>query len=87
MAKDEAQVRRLEVVLYNLVDGLRLMSLMLSPFIPRAAQELWRRLGQEGEVAARDFNDDLKWGLTARDTKVELGDPLFPRIEDEPAAS
>jgi methionyl-tRNA synthetase len=85
LAKDDANRRRLEVVLYQLVDSLRLMSLMLSPFIPRAAQELWRRLGQDGEVASRDFNADLKWGLTAEGTKVELGDPLFPRIEDEPA--
>lgn len=80
LAKDEANRRRLEVVLYELVESLRLMALLLSPFIPRAAQELWERLSQEGEVARHTF-ELARWGTLAEGTKVRLGDPLFPRIE------
>ena len=82
LAKDDAQKRRLEVVLYQLTDALRLMALMLSPIIPRAAQELWRRVGNTDDVAARNFETDLKWGQLPAGTKIEVGDPLFPRIEE-----
>ena len=82
LAKDESNRRRLEVVLYELAESLRLSALLLSPFIPRAAQELWRRLGQDGEVAAQTY-ELARWGGLAEGTKIEAGDPLFPRIEDE----
>lgn len=80
LAKDEANRRRLEVVLYELVESLRLMALLLSPFIPRAAQELWERLSQDGEVARQTFQL-AEWGRLAEGTTVRTGDPLFPRIE------
>ena len=81
LAKDPANQRRLEVVLYELSEALRLMALMLSPFIPRAAQELWTRLGQEGEVARMTF-DVARWGGLAEGTKIVTGPALFPRIEE-----
>lgn len=81
LAKDEANRRRLEVVLYELTESLRLIALMMSPFIPRAAQELWSRLGQEGDVAAATF-ELAQWGGLTGGTKVAAGDPLFPRIEE-----
>ncbi|HVL64559.1 MAG TPA: methionine--tRNA ligase [Actinomycetota bacterium] len=86
LARDEYQRRRLEVVLYQLADALRLMALMTAPAIPRAAQELWSRLGLEGEVSSRRFPDELRWGLLPAGNKVSVGDPLFPRLDDERAA-
>ncbi len=52
LAKEEEQRRRLEVVLYNLAESLRLIALLTFPATPRAAQELWRRLGIDGELIA-----------------------------------
>ncbi|MEA2434872.1 MAG: methionyl-tRNA synthetase [Actinomycetota bacterium] len=86
LAKDPDQARRLEVVLYTLTDALRLMALMVSPLIPRAARDLWNRLGQEGDVSTKIFPDEGSWGLLAPGTKIELGDPLFPRLEEEKAS-
>jgi methionyl-tRNA synthetase len=83
LAKDPEQRRRLEVVLYSLADGLRLMALMVSPLIPRAAKELWTRLGQEGDVTRKTLVDEGAWGRLVAGTKITVGDPLFPRIEDE----
>jgi methionyl-tRNA synthetase len=80
--KDPGRRRRLEVVLYMLADSLRHLAAMTSPLTPRAAQELWRRLGLDGEVAGITFAD-LRWGDLAEATRVETGDPLFPRLEVE----
>ncbi|HEX2050573.1 MAG TPA: methionine--tRNA ligase [Actinomycetota bacterium] len=82
LAKDAANRRRLEVVLYELADALRLLALMVAPITPRAAQELWRRLGLEGSVESRTFDADARPGLLPAGARVEVGAPLFPRIDD-----
>ena len=82
LAKDPEQKRRLEVVLYHLADSLRLMSLMVFPAIPRAAEELWTRLGLEGSAAEQMFPEQMKWGLLVEGSSIATGDPLFPRIEN-----
>ena len=82
LAKDPDKRRRLEVVLYHLADSLRLMSLMVFPAIPRAAQELWKRLGYDNALSDHSFPQEGRWGLLPEGAKVTVGDPLFPRIED-----
>jgi methionyl-tRNA synthetase len=68
-------------VLYSLTDSLRQLALMTSPMTPRAAQELWRRLGLQGDAERRNWPEDGGWGRLSAGTKVETGDPLFPRLE------
>ena len=82
LAKDEGQRRRLECVLYVLLDSLRQLALMTSPITPRAAQELWERLGLDGRVDAQTFESHAGWGLIPAGTNVRTGDPLFPRLDD-----
>jgi methionyl-tRNA synthetase len=86
LAKQDASKRRLEVVLYELAESLRLLALMISPAMPRAAQELWGRLGQAGEVVDRRYGEDGAWGGLMGGTATHVGDPLFPRLEDEEAS-
>jgi methionyl-tRNA synthetase len=74
--------RRLEVVLYNLTDALRLMALLLYPIVPRAAQQLWERLGLEGRVQDRSLVEDGAWHLLPEGVSVVVGDPLFPRLDE-----
>ena len=81
LAKEPAQRRRLEIVLYSLTDALRQLALMTSPMTPRAAQELWRRLGLQGDVERRNWAEDGGWNRLTAGTKVETGDPLFPRLD------
>jgi methionyl-tRNA synthetase len=86
LAKEEDMRRRLEVVLYRLADALRLIALMLFPIIPRAAQELWRRLGLDGQVEARSFASDAEWDLLPVGARIDVGDALFPRIDEDAGA-
>jgi len=82
LAKDPDQRRRLEIVLYMLADSLRLLALMTSPFMPGAAQGLWERLGQDGQVVDRRYGTDDRWLLLPAGAEVAAGDPLFPRIDE-----
>ncbi len=81
LAKDDQQSRRLEVVLYNLAESLRLISLMVSAATPRAAQELWGRLGLEGPLEDTRLTADGAWGGLSGGLRVRTGDPLWPRLD------
>ena len=70
-------------MLYNLAESLRLIALLTFPATPRAAQELWRRLGIDGELDRATFAVDGKWGGLAAGSKTTKGDALFPRLEDD----
>jgi methionyl-tRNA synthetase len=83
LAKDESQRRRLEVVLYNLAESLRLVALLTFPATPRASQELWRRLGIDGELDRAAFATDGVWGGLPAGSKTTKGDALFPRLDDD----
>ena len=52
LAKDEADPARLDEVLYNLVDGLRVVTLMLVPYLPETAESLLGTLAEEGRGLA-----------------------------------
>jgi methionyl-tRNA synthetase len=82
LAKDESQKRRLEVVLYELADTLRLIALLVYPVVPRAASELWARLGLEGDVSEKTYAEDARWGLIPSGAQTRVGEALFPRLEE-----
>jgi methionyl-tRNA synthetase len=64
-----------------------LMAAMVAPIMPDTAEKLWRRLGLSGSVHEINYGDTLFWRMSKPGTRVEVGDPLFPRLEeDSPAA-
>jgi methionyl-tRNA synthetase len=68
-------------VLGDCLEALRVVALLASPAIPRAANELWRRLGLPGALEDQRLPDAAAWGRGPAGTTLEKGDPLFPRIE------
>ena len=79
LAKEDSQRQVLDAVLYHLCEGMRFISLMVEPVIPIAAEKIWEQLG------LKNFKEktyaDLSWGGLEEGTKVNKGDPIFPRIE------
>jgi methionyl-tRNA synthetase len=74
LAKDEADPERLDEVLYNLVEGLRVVTLMLVPFLPETAETLLAALAEEGRGLA-------ELGSRGGGQSVERIAPLFPKID------
>jgi methionyl-tRNA synthetase len=74
----------LDALLYELCEGLRWLSLLLFPFMPAKASEMWRQLGLAGTPELH-WPDELQWGRLAAQTQTDPGEPLFPRLEP-PAA-
>lgn len=69
----------LSKVLYNLADSLRIVSILLYPFMPKKAQEMWEMLNLDGTVA-EIRSDSLKFGLFPANHKVAVKKMLFKRI-------
>jgi methionyl-tRNA synthetase len=76
LAKDAAQAERLDSVLYGLAEGLRVVSVLVHPFLPHSAERLLAALGQE------DLSlEGARFGAGAGGAKLgELGQ-LFPKVE------
>lgn len=82
LAKDTSNNARLAEVLYNLAESLRIVSILLEPFMPETPQKIWEQLGIDFED--RRFTKwDLagQWGIYPAGINVKKGDVLFPRID------
>lgn len=83
LAKDEARKQELANVMYNLVESLRIISALISPFMPTTAAKVWTQLNQPGEFAAVRLEDIKTWGGTPANMEIGVPEQLFPRIELE----
>lgn len=80
LAKDPSRAERLKTVVYNLLESLRVVAVLISPFMPDASSTILRRIGIE-DPAAQTFNTIRAWGGLKPGSAVEKGGPLFPRVE------
>ena len=80
LAKDEANKARLDVVMHNLAEALRIVSVLIHPFMHETATKIRNQIGLEGVEAKWDdaFVFDMMNGET-----VCKGDPIFPRMDIE----
>jgi len=70
-------------VLYNLLEAIRVAALLFAPVMPQSSTEVWRRLGLDNPLDVRDLQVALTWGGLPAGNQVEIGEPLFPRLEVE----
>ena len=79
LGKDESKRARLAAVLYNLCESLRIVSVLLTPFMPETTPRIQKQLGLSGDSVA--YETAGTWGVTPVDAVVEKGETLFPRID------
>lgn len=81
LAKELANKERLQSVMYNLAESLRIISVMISPFMPVTAPKIWEQLGIKQQFMAVQLADIKHWGGLEVGTVVNKPEQLFPRIE------
>ena len=77
LAKDPARRAELEATLATLVRQLARQAVLISPFMPAKAEELWAQLGAPGR--AREQRLDALSRLDPTSWHVKKGESLFPR--------
>ncbi len=81
LAKDEAKAGELAAVIYNSLEAIRIIAGFMAPFMPNTSAEVYRRLGLGDVFDTTDIEAASKWGGLPAGNKVEIGDPLFPRLD------
>ena len=80
LAKNEEDRERLDTVLYNLVESLRIISILIKPFISHTSDSIRTALNLKTEVKWDDANT---WGLSQAGEKLKKIEALFPRLDIE----
>ncbi len=63
-------------VLYNLIECIRLIALILNPFMPETSEKILRQIGIE-KISYEDF----RWGLIKSGAKINREEVLFKKVE------
>lgn len=85
IAKQKAGRKQLEVIIYNLIEGLRVISGLIYPIMPDTADTMQKHLGLDQDmISKKKFYklDYIKtWNKMEPGTKLMKSIRLFPRIE------
>ena len=81
LAKDEAKAGELAFVMYNLLECIRIIALYMAPFTPHVSDEVLRRISLGSAQDVTDIQAASAWGQLPAGNAVEVGDPLFPRLD------
>ena len=74
LAKPETKPR-MGTILYNSLEALRFISVLISPFIPETAEKIQKQIG------LTDFDTVAEWGRLPAGLTVSRGEPIFPRVD------
>ncbi|SEM26138.1 methionyl-tRNA synthetase [Syntrophus gentianae] len=83
LAKDPSKQARLNEVIYSLLETLRVIAVLVAPFIPGSAEKIMAQLGiakPEEEI----FKSIRTWGGLASGQSLQRSEALFPRIDYKP---
>lgn len=81
LAKEPGNERRVAEILYAAAETLRVLAVLLSPFIPATSERLWASLGIEEELGLQRLPDAARWGGLTPGCAVTKGESLFPRLD------
>ncbi len=78
MFKQNGADESLSRVIWNALESLRIIWVMLAPVMPASAREALSRLGADANAIGADA---LRWGQLPNGAPIRAGDPIFPRID------
>jgi methionyl-tRNA synthetase len=79
LGKDESKKARLATVLYNLLETIRIVSTLLSNFMPTTMPKVWEQIcAAESDIT---YENAGKFGVLPADVTVHRGEIIFPRID------
>ena len=81
LAKDAKQRERLATVMYNLLESIRIIALLIAPFMPATGKKILQILGCDHSNLTLDGQD--QWGGLKPGNHIENAAPLFPRRENK----
>ncbi|MFZ0241802.1 MAG: methionine--tRNA ligase [Desulfobacterales bacterium] len=90
LAKKSASRKQLDAVIYNLLEGLRVIAGLIHPVMPATAATMQQHIGLDPAAECHTLDRLKHWGELAPGTRILKTVSLFPRIDpdrDRPAPS
>jgi methionyl-tRNA synthetase len=79
LGKDEGSKPRLAAVLYNLLETIRICTVMLQPVMPDSCTKIFEQIGASGGLTA--YDSATSFGALPKTATVSKGDIIFPRLD------
>lgn len=76
----DAKLVELQAVLYDVVDCIRVIAIMIGPFMPAIADEIWQQLGLEATGTKQTWAACQALQLPPG-IYIQRGEPIFPRVD------
>jgi methionyl-tRNA synthetase len=86
LAKKKSSQKQLEAVIYNLLEGLRIISGLIYPVMPETAIKMQEHLGRDPLLPFYAIERLKVWRLTEAGTQLPKSIVLFPRIDNKKGA-
>ena len=83
MAKKKSSQKQLAAVMYQLLEGLRIISGLIYPVMPGSAQKMQEYLGLDPAAAFYHISQLRNWKSLPSGTQLLKSIVLFPRIEEK----
>ena len=81
LAKSENEKERLACVLYNLSESIRIISILISPFMPETSKKIQMQFNMPNDIL--NWENTKDWGLLDKAFKTGKKELLFPRIDNK----
>ena len=86
LVKTDEGKERLKTVMYNAAESIRVIGILLFPFMPKSCESLMIQLGVKNTIEEQGMASVEKWGTLSPGIQTQKAKQLFPRIEDKQAA-
>lgn len=83
LARNPETRSRLGTVMYGLAESIRFATVLVSPFMPNVLDKVFAQLGIQGRDELATWESVQSWGAIPVGTKINRGNPIFPRIDWE----
>ena len=77
LIKEESKHAMLANALYHVAESIRIISVLLQPFMPNTPALIWKQLGIEDGT----WDSAKEWGKLPKTLSVQKGNVIFPRID------
>lgn len=79
----ENRKAELDTVLYNIIQAMKIIAILLYPVMPDTANRIFSQIGLDQKVEKTDYLKDTKWGTIKPGLKIKRGELLFPPLEEK----
>ena len=81
LARDAGKKAELKAVLYDLLESIRYIAVLLHPVMPERCATIWHQLGMDEDISDVKIDSLRIWGGIRSGVKVKKGEAIFPKID------